>query len=139
MSEILTQEEIARKCSAAPAVCGFGKCPFLDLCKYDRKKCVMQHIAMMLRTNLAELNNKDRQISLMRDIANVLLSYSKDLEYANRQYHDAYMEYQAGYKPGQKKKAPRRKVTRKNAAKFDGNPLYADESGFDSDPKDVII
>ena len=135
----MTQEEIAMKCSSACSTCGFGECPFLDVCLHDKKACVMKQIAMMLRANLAEINKKDEQLGVMKVISKTLCSYIDEVEDLNRRYHEMYSEYQAGYKVAPKRRKPRKRITRKNAIKYDGNPKYADQSIESDYLKEVVI
>lgn len=135
----MTQEEVARKCASANVTCGFGECPFLDVCLHNKKACVMQQIALMLRSNLVELNKKDKQLTILKDLSKTLCTYIDEIEDLNRRYHEMYSEYQAGYKAKPKRRKSLKRVTRKNATKYDGNPKYADPNLESDYLQEVII
>ena len=132
--------EVATKLASASAKCEKHKCPYAAQCKGDYTSCQMKEIALILRSQCAEIDTLTAVIAGLRDILAGVTEYVKDLEKINKRYHDLVLAFQQGYRP---KKNVRRKYKprkKKNVEEMDGDERYAyvDDSEESSNQMVVI-
>ena len=140
----MTPLEMALKLASASSQCAKSKCPFMAKCKGDYTTCVMKDIALMLRSQAAEIDSQKAMINAFQDVLASTHKYIVELEKINKRYHDIVIAFQQGYRPRAKKHNAKRspyKNAKKSVYEMDGDERYACEptDTKDSNPPLVVI
>lgn len=132
----MTQQEMAIKLASASACCSKMKCPFTGTCKGAYESCAMKDVALMIRSDLAEIDALRNTVTALKDILIGVNRYIIDLEKINKRYRDIIVGFGMGYrprKPGKIRKVPKKHISKlkKDPVEMDGDERYA----FDPEPK----
>ena len=140
----MTQQETAMKLASASSKCEKHKCPFVSQCKGDYTSCSMKEVALMLRSNMAEIETLHRVIQGLSEILSSVHEYTRDIEKINKRYHDMIVAFGHGYRPPKPHKIRRlyqsKIMKRKTPEERDGDPRFAyEEEKKESPPPMVVI
>lgn len=133
--------DMAMKLASASATCERHKCPFMTKCKGDYTTCVMKEIALMLRSQNAEIESLKSMIEAYQGIIATTQVYINDLEKINKRYHDLCIAFEHGYRPKRAKSVKRVPKIKKDPKEMDGDERYAQvpESTHEPPPPLVVI
>ncbi len=133
--------DMALKLASASARCEKHKCPFMAQCKGDYTTCVMKEIALMLRSQNAEIKTLEATVKGLRDMLIGVHAYTQELEKINKRYHDIVLAFQHGYRPTKKIYKPYKPRKKKTPEEMDGDKRYAYEppKETESTPPLVVI
>lgn len=136
--------DMALKLASASSKCERHKCPFMTQCKGDYTTCVMKEIALMLRSQHAEIQTKDTIIHGLQDLLMGVYEYTKELEKVNKRYHDIVLAFQNGYRPARKirgkvRRSPGKKAMKKDPVEMDGDERYAYDPPKTTEPPPPLV
>ena len=136
----MTPLDMAIKCASASAKCERYKCPFAGQCKGNYDTCVHKEIALILRSQKAEIDSLSATIEALRDIIAALHSYITDMEKINKRYHDLVIAFQHGYRPTRMVRKPRKPYKRKkDPVEMDGDERYAQSPPPANEPAPPLV
>lgn len=138
----MTPLETAMKLASASATCEKHKCPFASKCKGDYTSCAMKEIALMLRSQQAEIDSQKEMIIAYQGIVATTQRYIAELEKINKRYHDLVIAFQNGYRPKRKKHNVKKLHRTKmpiDPVMMDGNERYAYEPPPASEPEPPLV
>ena len=133
--------EMATKLASSSATCEKHKCPFMAKCKGDYTTCVMKEIALMLRSQAAEIDSQKAMIDAFIKVVASMQKYVEDLEKVNKRYHDLCIAFQHGYRPRKNVRKPynTKKKKPKDPVEMDGDERYAYEPPKDKEPDHPLV
>ena len=114
-----------KRCASASSRCERYKCPFASQCKGSYETCVMKEIALILRSQTAEIDSLAATVAALRDIITGLHTYITDMEKINKRYHDLVIAFQHGYRPQRTIRKPYKPRKKKEPIEMDGDERYA--------------
>lgn len=128
----MTAFDVAAKFASAYNYCKGDRCPYASQCNGRKETCKLKDVAMLLRAKEAEIDSLKIMVAGLRDIIEMLRTYTSELEDINGRYRNLVSAFQNGYKPQRKvshsKKRGKAKpvVPRgKTLADLDGDERYA--------------
>lgn len=131
--------DVALKLASASANCGKQKCPYSGQCKGDYQSCPMKEIALILRSQCAEIDTLKAMIQGLNDIILGLQKYTQELEKTNKRYHDIVIAFQHGYRPKKTIRKPYKPKKKKTPEEMDGDERYAYEPPKTTDPPPPLV
>ena len=133
--------DVAMKFASASAYCQKHKCPYSGQCKGDYQTCVMKEVALILRSQCAEIDTLKAMIQGLNDILLGVQQYTQELEKANKRYHDIVIAFQHGYRPKKTIRKPYKPRKQKTLEEMDGDERYAvsTPSNYTPPPPTVVI
>lgn len=117
--------DVALKLASASANCGKQKCPYAAQCKGDYSTCAMKEIALLLRSQCAEIDTLKATIQGLNDILLGVHKYVQELEKTNKRYHDIVIAFQHGYRPKKTIRKPYKPRKKKTLEEMDGDERFA--------------
>ena len=137
----MTPLEMAMKLASASNGCERHKCPFVTKCKGDYTTCVMKDIALMLRSQKAEIDAQNEMIIAFQSVLAATQKYIVEIEKINKRYHDLVIAFQNGYRPKSKRHNPKSRVPKKklDPIEMDGDERYAVEPPPKQEPIPPIV
>ena len=120
--------DMAMKLVGASNKCEKHKCPFMSQCKGNYETCTMKGIALMLRSQNAEIDSLQSLCKAYANIVATTQTYIAELEKINRRYHDLVLAFEHGYRPKPKPGSKTRKripKIKKELTEMDGDERYA--------------
>ena len=132
--------DMALKLASASSKCEKHKCPFMAQCKGDYTTCVMKEIALMLRSQNAEIETLRSTVKGLQALLLGVHDYTMELEKINKRYHDIVIAFQEGYRPKKKIYKPRRSPKpKKDPTEMDGDERYAYEPPRTTEPPPPLV
>lgn len=134
--------EMAMKLASASNTCEKHKCPFMAKCKGDYATCVMKEIALMLRSQQAEIDSQSELIKSYQAILATTQKYIVEIEKINKRYHDLVVAFQNGYRPKSNRYKPKRVQYKKkkiDPIDMDGKERYAHDEPPASEPRPPLV
>lgn len=133
--------EVAMKLASASAQCGKHKCPYAAQCKGDYESCKMKEIALILRSQVAEIDTLKTTIKGLQALLMGVHDYIISIEKINKRYHDLCLAFQQGYRPKKNVRKPYKPRKKKTPDEMDGDERYAyqDPNPAEPDPPLVVI
>lgn len=131
--------EVAMKLAGASAHCEKRKCPYMAQCKGDYTSCKMKEIALILRSQNAEIETLKTVVRGLQDLLLGVHKYVVDLEKINKNYHDLVIAFQHGYRPKKNARKPYKPRKKKTAEEMDGDERYAQEPEAAEEFPQVVI
>lgn len=138
----MTPLETAMKLASASSKCEKHKCPFMSQCKGDYTTCVMKEIALMLRSQAAEIDSQQAMIRAYQELIATTQVYITDLEKINKRYHDIVLAFYQGYRPKKRpdgKRGPYKPRKKKDPIEMDGDERYACEPPPANEPHPPLV
>lgn len=130
--------EMAMKLASSSSRCERHKCPFMAQCKGDYTTCVMKEIALMLRSQNAEIETLKSMVKAFSDVLASVQIYIADLEKINKRYHDLVIAFEQGYRPKKHVKRPY-KPRKKSVEEMDGDERYACSPPTATEPPPPVV
>lgn len=139
----MTPLEMAMKLASASATCEQNKCPGRGQCKGGYSTCMMKEVALMLRSQQADIDSLQEMVKAYQHVIDALHTYIVGVEKINKRYHDICVAFNNGYRPkrGKVKKlkrAPRMKK-KTDPVEMDGDERYAYEPPKTSEPAHPLV
>ena len=131
--------DVAMKLASASAGCERHKCPFMTQCKGNYETCAMKEVALILRSQNAEIQTKDNIIRGLQELLLGVHKYTLELEKINKRYHDIVLAFQQGYRPKKKIRKPYKPRKKKTPEEMDGDERYAVEPPRTSEPAPPLV
>lgn len=133
--------EVAMKLASASATCAKHKCPYAAQCKGNYETCAMKEIALLLRSQCAEIDSLKAVVAGLSDILSAVKTYVDEIEKANKRYHDIVIAFQHGYRPKKTIRKPYKPRKKKDPEEMDGDERYAyvDPNPPEPEPPMVVI
>lgn len=132
--------DVALRLASASATCEKHKCPYMAQCKGDYLSCQMKEVAMIIRSQAAEIETLTAMVKGLQEIMSGASAYIQDLEKINRQYHDLCIAFQHGYRPKKNVRKPYKPRKKKNVEEMDGDARYAfNPEKKEPEPPPVVI
>lgn len=135
----MTPLEVAMKLASASSKCERHKCPFMTQCKGDYSTCVMKEIALLLRSQNAEIDSLKSLVKAYNEILASTQVYITEIEKINKRYHDLCIAFEHGYRPKNVKRLKRAPKPKKDPEEMDGDIRYAQEHEKNPEPPLVVI
>jgi hypothetical protein len=135
----MTPLEVAMKLASASSKCEKHKCLFMSQCKGDYSTCVMKEIALLLRSQNAEIDSLKSLVKAYNEILASTQVYIAEIEKINKRYHDLCIAFEHGYRPKNVKRLKRAPKPKKDPAEMDGDIRYAQEPEKKPEPPLVVI
>ena len=136
--------ETAMKLAGASSKCEKYKCPFMAQCKGDYTTCGMKEVALIIRSQAAEIDSLKAMIKAYQEIIASTQVYITDLEKINKRYHDIVLAFYQGYRPKKRpdgKRGPYKTRKKIDPTEMDGDERFAcaNPSAHEPPPPLVVI
>ena len=116
--------ECAMGLASASSKCERFKCPYITQCKGDYTTCKMKEVALIIRSQNAEIESLKSLTKAYNDVLAATQAYIQDIEKVNKRYHDIIVAFEHGYRPKNAVKRKRVPKRLKDPKDMDGKKRY---------------